>query len=63
MVKCIAFDLDNTIWNGTLDANDNVTLNNWVINYLENALEKGIVLAIVSKNNYEQAYKKIVSPS
>ena len=60
MVKCIAFDLDNTIWNGTLDANDNVTLNNWVINYLENALEKGIVLAIVSKNNYEQAYKKIV---
>ena len=24
MVKCIVFDLDNTIWNGTLDANDNV---------------------------------------
>ena len=60
MVKCIVFDLDNTIWNGTLDANDDVKLNEGIIEYLESAFEKGIVLAIASKNNYEQAYKKIV---
>lgn len=60
MVKCMVFDLDNTIWNGTLDANDDITLNDWVINYLENAFKKGVVLAVASKNNYEQAYKKIV---
>jgi len=60
MVKCIAFDLDNTIWNGTLDSNDNVRLKDGIIQYLENAFEKGIILAVVSKNNYEQAYKKIV---
>ena len=60
MVKCMVFDLDNTIWNGTLDANDDVTLNDWVINYLDKAFKKGVVLAVASKNNYEQAYKKLV---
>ena len=40
MVKCMVFDLDNTIWNGTLDANDDVTLNDWVINYLDKAFKK-----------------------
>ena len=60
MIKCIVFDLDNTIWEGTLDANDKVVLNNLVKKYIQEAYEKGIVLAIASKNNYEQAYKKIV---
>lgn len=60
MVKCIVFDLDNTIWDGTLDANDNVKLNKKIIEYIKRAFEKGIVLAIASKNNYEQAFKKIV---
>ena len=60
MVKCIVFDLDNTIWNGTLDANDNVKLNEKIIEYIKKAFEKGIVLAIASKNNFEEAYKKIV---
>ncbi len=60
MVKCIVFDLDNTIWNGTLDSNDNVKLKDGIIKYLKNAFEKGIILAVASKNNYEQAYKKIV---
>lgn len=60
MVKCVVFDLDNTIWNGTLDANDEVKLNEGIIEYLEGAFEKGVVLAVASKNNYEQAYKKIV---
>ena len=57
MVKCIVFDLDNTIWNGTLDANDNVKLNEKIIEYIKKAFEKGIVLAIASKNNFEEAYK------
>ena len=60
MVKCIVFDLDNTIWDGTLDANDDVKLNSKIYKYIEKAFQKGIVLAIASKNNYEQAYKKIL---
>lgn len=60
MVKCIVFDLDNTIWNGTLDANDDVKLNEKISEYIKSAFEKGIVLAIASKNNYRQAYNKIV---
>ena len=60
MVKCMVFYFFNTIWNGTLDANDDVTLNDWVINYLDKAFKKGVVLAVASKNNYEQAYKKLV---
>lgn len=60
MVKCIVFDLDNTIWDGTLDANDDVKLNEKVEKYLKKAFDNGIVLAVASKNNYQQAYKKIV---
>ena len=60
MVKCIVFDLDNTIWNGTLDANDDVKLNENIGKHIKSAFEKGVVLAVASKNNYEQAYKKIV---
>lgn len=60
MIKCIVFDLDNTIWDGSLDANDNVKLNEKVNNYIKMAYEQGIVLAIASKNNYEQAYQKIM---
>lgn len=60
MVKCMVFDLDNTIWNGTLDANDDVKLNENIGKYIKSAFEKGVVLAIASKNNYEQAYNKIV---
>lgn len=60
MIKCIVFDLDNTIWDGTLDANDNVKINENISSYIKRAYEQGIVLAIASKNNYEQAYKKIV---
>lgn len=60
MVKCIVFDLDNTIWDGTLDANDDVKLNSKIYEYIKSAFQKGIVLAVASKNNYEQAYKKIL---
>ena len=60
MIKCIVFDLDNTIWDGTLDANDNVKINLQIKKYIEIAYNNGIVIAVVSKNSYEQAYKKIV---
>lgn len=60
MVKCIVFDLDNTIWDGTLDANDDVKLNSKIYEYIKSAFQKGIVLAVASKNNYEQAYEKIL---
>lgn len=59
MVKCIVWDLDNTVWNGTLDANDSVELNLDIKKYIEDAFEKGIVLAVASKNDYIQAYSKI----
>ena len=59
MVKCIVWDLDNTVWDGTLDANDNVELNLEIKKYIEDAFEKGIVLAVASKNDYMQAYSKI----
>lgn len=42
MVKCIVWDLDNTVWDGTLDANDNVELNLDIKKYIEDASEKVI---------------------
>jgi len=61
MVKCIVWDLDNTVWNGTLDANDKIELNLNIRKCIEDCFEKGIVLAVASKNDYAQAYAKIQS--
>ncbi len=61
MVKCIAWDLDNTIWDGILVNSDKnkLTLKSNV-KYLIKALDKkGFLQTIVSKNNFEDAWDVI----
>lgn len=54
-VKCVVWDLDNTLWNGTLLEGDEVTLKDGILDILKTLDERGILLSIASKNNYEQA--------
>jgi FkbH-like protein len=58
-VKCLVLDLDNTLWNGVLIENDRIVLQQEIISLLKQLDERGILLSIASKNDYETAWKKL----
>ena len=58
-VKCVIWDLDNTLWNGTLVEGDDVVLNLGVADLLKYLDERGIILSIVSKNDFDPAWNKL----
>jgi FkbH-like protein len=57
-VKCVAWDLDNTLWEGVLieDGSDRVRLKPGVAEMIQELDRRGILLSIVSKNNAEDAF-------
>lgn len=58
-VKCVVWDLDNTIWNGTLietDEMDSLKLNPNVLEILKSLDERGIIQSIASKNDFDIAW-------
>lgn len=57
-VKCVVWDLDNTIWNGTL-IEGNVTLNERLKDLIVDLDQRGIVNSIASKNDPEEAERKL----
>lgn len=56
-VKCVIWDLDNTLWEGTLveDGLENLRLKPRVVDLLHTLDERGILLSIASKNNRDEA--------
>jgi FkbH-like protein len=60
-VKVLAWDLDNTVWDGTLieDGPANVTLNPGVVDVIRELDRRGIVNTVVSKNNEPDALREI----
>lgn len=58
-VKCIVWDLDNTIWEGTLMESEQVYLKPNIQEVLEEMDSRGILHSIASKNNYEDAMAKL----
>lgn len=58
-VKCVVWDLDNTIWNGTLLEDDKVILNPEAKKVIMELDKRGILQSISSKNNYDDAKKKL----
>lgn len=58
-IKCVIWDLDNTIWQGTLLENDNLILNEKIIQIIKELDRRGILNSIASKNIYEDALKKL----
>lgn len=60
-VKVLAWDLDNTVWDGTLieDGPGNVTLKPGVMNVIRELDRRGIVNTVVSKNNEPDALREV----
>jgi len=54
-VKCVVWDLDNTIWDGVLLEDAEVSLKPNIINIIKTLDERGILQSIASKNNYDDA--------
>lgn len=56
-IKCVVWDLDNTLWSGTLieDGEAKLVLNEEAVKLIKNLDERGILNSIASKNNAEEA--------
>lgn len=58
-VKCVVWDLDDTLWNGTLIEGDEIVLKEGMMEILKTFDERGILLSIASKNNYNQVMEEL----
>lgn len=58
VVKCIVWDLDNTIWNGVL-IEDKIDVRTEIIQTIKDLDSRGIINSIVSKNDFVQAKTKL----
>jgi FkbH-like protein len=58
-IKCVVWDLDNTIWQGTLLENDKVILRPGIIDILQTLDNRGILHSIASRNDYAIGMAKL----
>jgi FkbH-like protein len=58
-VKCLVWDLDNTLWDGTLLEGDDVELKQNNIHIIKTLDSRGILQSIASKNDYTKAMEKL----
>lgn len=58
-IKCVVWDLDNTLWDGILTENPDVTLKDGISDIIKTLDKRGILQSIASKNNFADAYKKL----
>lgn len=54
-VKCVVWDLDNTVWDGTLSEGDNVSLRPGVLDAIVALDERGILNSVASRNEQSAA--------
>jgi FkbH-like protein len=58
-VKCVVWDLDNTIWDGILLEGDSVRLKPRIQEVLDNLDRRGILNSIASRNDHDLAMAKL----
>ncbi len=58
-IKCVVWDLDNTIWNGILLEGDRVCLRPEILDIIKTLDSRGILQSIASKNEYSSAIEKL----
>lgn len=58
-IKCIVWDLDNTLWEGVLMEDSHVTLKPEALNVITEMDKRGILQSIASKNNAGDALAKL----
>jgi FkbH-like protein len=59
-IKCVVFDLDNTLWQGVLVESDTLVLRQGIVSLLRDLDSRGILLSVASKNDHAAAWRKIV---
>jgi FkbH-like protein len=59
MAKCVVWDLDDTLWRGTLTAGDDIVLDPQILETIRTLDERGILQSIASKNNHDDAMLKL----
>ncbi|MFH8348640.1 HAD-IIIC family phosphatase [Streptomyces sp. NPDC018045] len=60
-VKCLVWDLDNTLWQGVLLENDELALRPGVLKTLRALDERGILQSVASRNDYDDAWARLES--
>lgn len=60
-IKLVIWDLDETLWMGTLSDNDTISVNNEFVRFIKDSLDRGIVHTICSKNDFVRAEQKLIS--
>jgi FkbH-like protein len=58
-IKCVIWDLDNTIWDGVLLEDQQVVLRDNVVKIIRTLDERGILNSIASKNQHDTAIAKL----
>ncbi len=59
LVKCLVWDLDNTLWHGTLLEEDRVYIADDVLHTVEVLDSRGILQSIASKNDHDLAWSRL----
>jgi methoxymalonate biosynthesis protein len=59
LVKCLVWDLDNTLWRGTILEDPNVELSDEVRNAIIELDSRGILQSVASKNDYDLAWQRL----
>lgn len=59
-IKCVVWDLDNTLWQGTLLEGDSLVLTPGVRDLIQKLDNRGILQSVASKNDYDAAWAKLV---
>ena len=59
IIKCVVWDLDNTIWHGVLLEGDCISLRESVIEIIKTLDSRGILQSIASKNDYAKAIDEL----
>jgi FkbH-like protein len=59
VIKALVWDLDNTLWNGTLLEGDDIRLREGVVETLQTLDSRGILQSIASRNDSEHALGKL----
>ncbi|MDP4177076.1 MAG: HAD-IIIC family phosphatase [Bacillota bacterium] len=58
-IKCVVWDLDNTVWDGILIEDSNVKIKSEVVEVIKTLDSRGILQSISSRNDYETVMEKL----
>ena len=59
VIKCVVWDLDNTLWQGVLLEDEKVSLGNNILSIIKTLDSRGILQSIASKNEFTTAIAKL----